>query len=79
MIQTVLTVLTALFGAVSKFFEWSQAKRLEDAGRANAERDILQANVDGNRIALEAREAQRAADARGLDPDRLSDDPFRRD
>jgi hypothetical protein len=81
-IHSILSALTALFGAVSKFFEWSEGARLKKAGQAEAENDILQANADANRIALAAREEQRALDAGRVREPRtggVSDDPFLRD
>lgn len=77
MIATLLSALTALFGAVGKIFEWLYARNLTDAGKVQAQLESLQKQVEGARVAVAAREAVRAATAR--DPDGMPDDPFRRD
>lgn len=79
MIPAALSLLTALFGAVGKIFEWLYAKRLADAGKVQAQLEALQKSVEAARVAVAARERQRAIDAAGVDLDSLSDDPFRRD
>ena len=79
MIPTALSLLTALFGAVGKVFEWLYARKLADAGRVQAELAILQRQVEAARVAVSAREQQRAIDALGVDINRLPVDPFRRD
>jgi hypothetical protein len=76
-IPTMLSVLTALFSAVGKLFEWLYARNLADAGKVLAELDALRAQVRDAQIAVAAREAARAASAR--DPVGMPDDPFRRD
>lgn len=79
MIPAALSLLTALFSAVGKIFEWLYAKRLADAGKVQAQLEALQKSVEAARVAVAARERQRAIDAAGVDLDSLSDDPFRRD
>jgi hypothetical protein len=79
MIPTALSLLTALFGAVGKIFEWLYAKRLTDAGKVQAQLEALQRQVEVARVAVAAREQQRSIDALGVDVERLPDDPFRRD
>ena len=79
MIPAALSLLTALFSAVGKIFEWLYAKRLADAGKVQAQLEALQKSIEAARVAVAARERQRAIDAAGVDLDSLSDDPFRRD
>jgi len=82
MIPVALTFLTALFGAVGKVFEWLYAKRLADAGKVQAGLEALEREVAAARVAVAAREQQRARDSGGgggFGPDGLPDDPFRRD
>lgn len=78
MIPSALSLLTALFGAVGKVFEWLYAKRLADAGKVQEQLEVLHRQVEAARVAVAARERQRALDL-ALDAGRLPDDPFRRD
>lgn len=80
MIATLLTLLQSLFWATGKIFEFLYSKQLVDAGRTMQELDNLKGQVDAARIALAAREAVRAADAKrsgGVSIDER--DPFLRD
>jgi hypothetical protein len=73
-------MLTALFWAVGKLFEWLYAKRMVDAGKTQQQLETLANEVRQAQIAVAAREAVRAAAARS--PDGLpidESDPFLRD
>jgi plasmid stability protein len=56
-------MLTTLFGVVGKVFEWLYARNLTDVGKVQAELEALRAQVHGAQVAVEAREAVRAANA----------------
>ena len=71
MIPSLISVLSALFSAVGKIFEWLYARNLTDAGKVQAELDALRKQVRDAQIAVAAREAIRAASAAavGKSPD----------
>lgn len=74
----VLNVISGLFWAAGKLFEWLYAKQLVDAGRTQQQLETLRNEVTKAQIAVAAREAIRASVAR--DPDSVpDDDPFLRD
>ena len=78
MVPTLISLLTVLFGAVGKLFEWLYAAKLVDAGRTQQQLETLSNEVKQAQLAVAAREAVRAAIAR--DPNSLpTDDPFLRD
>lgn len=78
MIPGLISLLTVLFGAVGKLFEWLYAKQLVDAGRTQQQLEALSNEVKQAQIAVAAREAVRASILR--EPDSLpTDDPFLRD
>lgn len=82
MIPTALSMLMALFSAVGKIFEWLYARKLTDAGKVQAKLDALQQQVEAAKIAVAAREAQRADDLRRTVDGRVpidESDPFLRD
>jgi hypothetical protein len=73
-----LSIISGLFWAAGKLFEWLYARRLVDAGRVQAELEALRKQVQDAQIAVAAREAVRADIARN--PVRVpDDDPFLRD
>jgi len=77
-IPTAISMLSALFSAVGKIFEWLYARQMVDAGKVQAELEALHRQVRDAQIAVTAREAVRAHLA--ANPDGVSDDdPFRRD
>lgn len=74
----VLNVISGLFWAAGKLFEWLYAKQLVDAGRTQQQLETLRHEVTNAQIAVAAREAIRASVAR--DPDSVPiNDPFLRD
>lgn len=78
MISYALSIISGLFWAAGKLFEWLYARQLVDAGRTQAELEALRKQVQDAQIAVAAREAVRADVSR--DPDRVpDDDPFLRD
>lgn len=78
MISYALSIISGLFWAAGKLFEWLYARQLVDAGRVQAELEALRKQVQDAQIAVAAREAVRADVVR--DPDRVpDDDPFLRD
>lgn len=78
MIPSLIGLLTVLFGAVGKLFEFLYVNRLVDAGRTQQQLETLRHAVTNAQIAVAAREAIRASVAR--DPDSVpSNDPFLRD
>ena len=82
MIPTALSVLMALFSAVGKIFEWLYARNMTNAGKVQAQLDALQQQVEAAKIAVAAREAQRAADLKRAVDGRVpidESDPFLRD
>lgn len=77
--STFLSIISSLFWAAGKLFEWLYAKQLVDAGRTQAQLEALRNQVHEAEIAVAAREAVRAAilkSPNSLVPD---DDPFLRD
>lgn len=78
MISYALSIISGLFWAAGKLFEWLYARQLVDAGKTQAELESLRKQVQDAQIAVAAREAVRADVARNPDgvPD---DDPFLRD
>lgn len=80
MIPGLLSLLTVLFGAVGKLFEWLYAQRLVDAGKTQQQLETLANDIRQAQIAVAAREAIRAAAARSPDGLPIDDsDPFLRD
>lgn len=78
MISYALSIISGLFWAAGKLFEWLYARQLVDAGKTQAELEALRKQVQDAQIAVAARETVRADVAR--DPDRVpDDDPFLRD
>lgn len=78
MIASLIGLLTVLFGAVGKLFEFLYVNRLVDAGRTQQQLETLRNEVTKAQIAVAAREAIRSATIR--DPDSVpDDDPFLRD
>lgn len=73
-----LSVISGLFWAAGKLFEWLYAKQLVDAGRTQQQLEALSNEVKQAQIAVAAREAVRSAILR--EPDSLPEhDPFLRD
>lgn len=77
MIVAILTAISGLFTAAGKLFEWLYARQLVDAGRVQEKLDALNNQVRDAQIAVAAREAVRAANARSVSIDER--DPFLRD
>lgn len=78
MISLLLSLVSGLFTAAGKIFEWLYARQLVDAGKTQEQLEALRKQVHDAQIAVAAREAIRASVA--AHPDSLSnDDPFRRD
>lgn len=78
MIPAAIALLSALFSAVGKMFEWLYERDLVNAGKVQAQLDALRKQVRDAQIAVAAREAVRAHVA--ANPDSVpDDDPFRRD
>lgn len=65
MIVAILSVVSGLFAAAGKLFEWLYAKQMVDAGRVQERLDALNKQVRDAQIAVAAREAVRAATAAG--------------
>lgn len=77
MIVTIIGLLSALFSAAGKLFDWLYAAKLSDAGRVAERLEALRGQVDAAQKAVEARMAIERA--RELDPGSVSeDDGFRR-
>jgi predicted RNA binding protein with dsRBD fold (UPF0201 family) len=76
-IVAILTAISGLFTAAGKLFEWLYARQLVDAGRTQASLEALRKQVQDAQIAVAAREAVRAANARSVSIDER--DPFLRD
>lgn len=78
MITLLLSLVSGLFTAAGKVFEWLYARQLVDAGRTQEQLEALRKQTHDAQIAVAAREAIRASDIARPDsvPD---DDPFRRD
>lgn len=78
MIASLIGLLTVLFAAVGKLFEFLYVRQFVDAGRTQQQLETLRNEVTKAQIAVAAREAIRASVAR--DPDSVpDDDPFLRD
>lgn len=78
MIASLIGLLTVLFAAVGKLFEFLYARQFVDAGRTQQQLETLRNEVTKAQTAVAAREAIRASIAR--DPDSVpDDDPFLRD
>ena len=78
MILAILSVVSGLFSAAGKIFEWLYAVKMVDAGRVQERLDALNEQVRDAQIAVAAREAVRAATVRdGVSIDER--DPFLRD
>ena len=78
MILAILSVVSGLFTAAGKIFEWLYAVKMVDAGRVQERLDALNNQVRDAQIAVAAREAVRAATVRdGVSIDER--DPFLRD
>lgn len=78
MIPGLISLLTVLFSAVGKLFEFLYARQLVDAGRTQQQLEALSNEVKQAQIAVAAREAVRASVLRS--PDSLPEhDPFLRD
>lgn len=77
MIVAILSVLSGLFSAVGKLFDWLYAARLADAGRVAERLSALKGQVDAAQKAVEARISVER-DQR-INPDGVRDDDgFRR-
>ncbi len=77
MIVSIISLLSALFSAAGKLFDWLYAVRLADAGRVAERLESLKGQVDAAQKAVEARmavERERELDAGGVS----DDDGFRR-
>lgn len=80
MIPALVSILTALFGAVGKLFEWLYARQMVDAGKTQQQLETLANEVRQAQVAVAAREAIRAAAARSPDGLPIDErDPFLRD
>lgn len=82
MIPSTISMLMALFSAVGKLFEWLHARNLTNAGKVQAQLEALQQQVESAKIAVAAREAQRANDLKRAVDGRVpidESDPFLRD
>ena len=78
MITIILSLISSLFTAAGRLFDWLYAQKLVDAGRTQQQLEDLKAQINAAQIAIAAREAVRADVAR--DPVRVpDDDPFLRD
>lgn len=78
MISALLTLLSGLFAATGKIFEWLYARDMVNAGKVQQQLDDLREQVKSAQIAVAAREAIRASSARN--PAGVPDnDPFLRD
>lgn len=77
MIVTIIGLLSSLFSAAGKLFDWLYAVRLADAGRVAERLEALKGQVDAAQKAVEARMAIERD--RELGPGGVSDDDgFRR-
>lgn len=77
MIVSIIGLLSALFSAAGKLFDWLYAAKLADAGRVAERLEALKGQVDAAQKAVEARMAIERG--RELNPDGVSDDDgFRR-
>jgi len=78
-IPSLINILSGLFVVIGKIFEWLYARNLVNAGKVQAELEVLRRQVRDAQIAVAAREAQRAADVADGAGGLSDDDPFRRD
>ena len=81
MFATILTIISGLFTAAGKLFEWLYARKLVDAGVTQQKLSDLAQQVKDAQIAVAAREAVRAAASANPDGKLPIDesDPFLRD
>jgi hypothetical protein len=79
MIGTILNVISGLFWAAGKLFEWLYANQLVDAGKTQQQLENLRKEIHDAQIAVAAREAVRASIAQHPDGIVPADDPFLRD
>jgi hypothetical protein len=79
MTSVLLSVISSLFWAAGKLFEWLYAKQLVDAGRTQAQLEALRNQVHEAEVAVAAREAVRAAIAKSPGSIVPEHDPFLRD
>ncbi len=75
----VLSLISSLFWAAGKLFEWLYAKQLVDAGRTQAQLEALRNQVHEAEVAVAAREAVRAAILKSPGSIVPEHDPFLRD
>lgn len=78
MISTILNIVSGLFWAAGKIFEFLYARNLVDAGKTQAKLETLNKQVRDAQIAIAAREAIRN-DIISNDGRLPDDDPFLRD
>lgn len=77
MITAIISILSVLFSATGKIFEWLYAAKLTDAGRVAERLDSLKGQIDAAQKAVEARLAVERAQQ--LSSGSVSDDDgFRR-
>jgi len=72
MIYAILTIISGLFQAAGKLFDWLYAKKLVDAGKTEQQVADLKAQIDAAHIALKARLAVERE--RELNPNGVHDD-----
>lgn len=78
MITIILSLISSLFTAAGRLFDWLYAQKLVDAGRTQQQLEDLKAQINAAQIAIAAREAVRADIA--TKPDSVPvNDPFLRD
>lgn len=77
MISVILSLISSLFMAAGRFFDWLYAKQLVDAGKTAQQVSDLKGQIDAAHTALQARLAVERE--RELNPDGVRDDDgFRR-
>jgi hypothetical protein len=79
MTSVLLSVISSLFWAAGKLFEWLYAKQLVDAGKTQSQLEALRNQVHEAEIAVAAREAVRAAILKSPGSIVPEHDPFLRD
>ena len=79
MTSVLLSVISSLFWAAGKLFEWLYANQLVDAGRTQAQLEALRNQVHEAEVAVAAREAVRAAILKSPSSIVPDNDPFLRD
>jgi len=79
MTSVLLSVISSLFWAAGKLFEWLYAKQLVDAGRTQSQLEALRNQVHEAEIAVAAREAVRANILKSPGSIVPEHDPFLRD